>query len=113
MYLVYRVIQELVDRVFVELLMVVNGNICLLFQDVVKSWCPFPATKAGCVGAVVNHEGNTPSMHIGVQAVCCLDDALIADLTVWVTLHAAHTVSMSAGQEAGRQYLSSGHILDK
>lgn len=99
MYLMYRVIQELVDRVLVKLLMVVNGNICLLFQDVVESWCPFPATKAGCVGAVVHHEGNTPSMHVGVQAVCCLDDALITDLTVWMTLQHTQLVSQQVRKQ--------------
>lgn len=85
--LVNWVMQKFVDRVLIQSLVVVDGHIRLLFQDVVKSGSPFSAAQSRCVGAVVHHEGNPSGMHVRVQTVCSLNDTFIADLAVWVTLH--------------------------
>ncbi len=83
--------------------MIVNGHIRLLFQDVVKPRCPFPASKARCVRAVVHHERNTPGMHVWIQTVGGLNDALIADLTVWVALQLTAIASAPACSTSRRR----------
>ena len=37
-------------------------------------------------------------MHVGIQTVCSFNDALIADLTVWVALQ-SHVINVMPAQE--------------
>lgn len=80
------VLQESAEGLLVDRRVSVDGGVRLLLQDVVKARRPLAAAKAGCVGAVVHHEGHAASVHVGVQAVHCFDDGLVADLAVRVAL---------------------------
>ena len=65
----YRVAQELVEDFLVDGEVLVDGHIGLLVQHVVKAGRPLAAAQAGCVGAVVHHEGHAPCVHVGVERV--------------------------------------------
>mmetsp|Transcript_35731 Transcript_35731/g.79489 ORF Transcript_35731/g.79489 Transcript_35731/m.79489 type:complete len:676 (+) Transcript_35731:58-2085(+) len=96
--LVHGVSQELGDDLLVLHGALVHGGEGLLLQDVVKAGGPLAAAQAGSVGAVVNHEGNTAGVHVGVQGVHSLNDGLIADLGVGVALLTQH---LNGGHHGG------------
>ena len=63
-----------------HLLAVVHGDVGLLVQNVVEARSPLSGSQPGGKGAVVHHEGDAPGVHVGVEGVHGLDDALVADL---------------------------------
>ena len=93
----YWIVQELIYTVLIKLLMIVNGHIRLLLQDVVKPRGPLSAAQASCVRTVVHHECHTSGVHVWVQTISSFNDTLIADLTVWVTLHQMPSVKETPG----------------
>mmetsp|Transcript_10985 Transcript_10985/g.33557 ORF Transcript_10985/g.33557 Transcript_10985/m.33557 type:complete len:203 (-) Transcript_10985:1140-1748(-) len=80
------VVQELGLELLVHLLAVVHGDVGLLVQNVVEARSPLSASQPGGKGAVVHHEGDAPGVHVGVEGVHGLDDALVADLAPLVPL---------------------------
>ena len=77
---------EVAYEVLVDLRIRVDCHESLLGQDVVEARSPLPWSQASNCGAVVNHECHSASMHEGVQRVHGLDDTLIDDLWVRVSL---------------------------
>lgn len=68
-HLVDVVVEELLEDFWVEGLLVVDGHVGLLVQNVVKAGCPLAAAQARRVATVVHHEGHPPSVHVRIQRV--------------------------------------------
>lgn len=86
-HIVDGVLEESIEELLIDRRSSVDGGIRLLIEDVVKSGRPLAAAEASGIRAVVNHEGDATGVHVGVQAVDCLDDRLVADLAVRMALH--------------------------
>ncbi len=76
LHLVDVVAQELGEQFGVKGLLVVDGHVGLLLQDVVESRRPLAAAQARGVRAVVHHECNAARVHVRVQRVHSLQDRI-------------------------------------
>ena len=62
--LVHSVCFEVLDQVFIDGDTIIDSGVCKLVQNVVKSRCPFAGSGLRSEGAVVDHKGNAPVVHV-------------------------------------------------